>query len=73
MDNNIELKIVLNQVTGEVSLSGPLENKVMVYGLLESAKDAMRLHSVSNQPGKILPVLGALPAEPPGNGSAVPR
>jgi hypothetical protein len=31
---------------GTVSLSGPLDNKTLCYGLLEAAKDAVRDHHV---------------------------
>ena len=61
--NEIELIVGLNQATGEVSVSGPLENKLMAYGLLEAAKDAIREHHTAAP--KIMPVRGTLAAVPP--------
>ena len=64
---DIELTIRFNQVTGDLSIAGPVENKVMAYGLLEAAKDAIRENHAA--PPKIVPVHGQLA----GNGSAPPR
>ena len=36
-----ELKIQL-MADGQIQLSGPLSNKLLVYGMLECAKDAIR-------------------------------
>lgn len=37
----IELKIIL-QDDGQLMVGGPIEDKVLCYGLLEAAKDAIR-------------------------------
>lgn len=36
----IELKISMNQ-QGQIQVSGPLENKIACYGLLEAAKETI--------------------------------
>ena len=44
---------------GSVAVSGPIENKILVYGLLEAAKEAIRHFHEQNQkrvqPVSILP------------------
>lgn len=35
---------------GKMSLQGPLENKVVCYGILESAKDVIRAFQAQAQP-----------------------
>ena len=39
----ITLKIELDE-QGQISISGPIHDKILCYGLLESAKDAVREH-----------------------------
>ena len=39
--NSIQLIIQLDEA-GKISVNGPLDNKVLCYGLLESAKEAIR-------------------------------
>ncbi len=56
---------------GSVSVSGPIEDKTLAYGLLECAKDAIRDFVVSQQ--KLVQPVGAMPTivrlrEPDGNG-----
>lgn len=47
---------------GRVTVSGPIDNKLLCYGLLESAKDAIRDYIVANaklvQPVALVPRLG---------------
>jgi hypothetical protein len=54
----IELKITMDDA-GHIGLSGPLQNIIMVYGLLEAAKDALRAHMKQNesliQPATLVP------------------
>jgi hypothetical protein len=39
---DIILKITFNPQTGQVSVDGPVEQKLLCFGLLELAKDAVR-------------------------------
>jgi hypothetical protein len=39
----VKIEIVLT-ATNQLQLSGPLEDKVLMYGLLERAKDIVRAH-----------------------------
>ena len=36
----IELRIIMDE-NGQINVSGPIDNKVLAYGLLECAKDAI--------------------------------
>jgi hypothetical protein len=38
---DIILTITLKPTTGQVSVSGPIDNKTMAYGMLATAKDAI--------------------------------
>jgi hypothetical protein len=38
----IQIVITFDPSTGQVNLQGPLENPIMLYGVLESAKDVYR-------------------------------
>ena len=55
-----ELKIVMDD-NGQVSVSGPIQNKILAYGLLEVARDAIHEHSEQSksliQPVSVLPKL----------------
>ena len=46
----VTLEIVFNQETGEVGVRGPLHDKLLCYGLLSLAKDAIRSHQQEPQP-----------------------
>jgi hypothetical protein len=37
----VTLTITMNMQNGQVSVSGPIDNKLMAYGMLASAKDAI--------------------------------
>lgn len=46
---------------GRVTVSGPIDNKLLCYGLLESAKDAIREFQLNQkliQPVALVPRLG---------------
>jgi len=45
----VQLIVTLNTVNGQVSVSGPIQNKILCYGLLEAAKDAVRDYVAKNQ------------------------
>jgi hypothetical protein len=38
----VQIVISLDQVTNKISVNGPIQNKILCYGLLEAAKDAVR-------------------------------
>lgn len=40
---------------GAVSVTGPLENQLICYGLLEVARDAIQTHVAKQQAAKIRP------------------
>ena len=42
----VEIRITMNEL-GQVSVTGPLANRAMVYGMLELAKDAVRDYKAS--------------------------
>ena len=41
---------------GQISLNGPLHNKMLVYGILECAKDALRELGAKQEQPLIMPV-----------------
>lgn len=41
MNPKAQLTITLDQ-TGKISVSGPIDNKLLAYGLLEAARDAIK-------------------------------
>lgn len=45
---NVELKIVINEA-GQVGISGPIENKMLCYGLLEIAREIIYTHNEQNK------------------------
>lgn len=42
---NLQLTIVMDPQTGQVSLTGPINDKLFCYGLLELAKECIRTHA----------------------------
>lgn len=57
----VELKISFNPATNEVAFSGPLENKLLCYGLLEMARDAVKSFGEKTVAQRGLQVVGAMP------------
>ncbi len=55
---NIQLVISFDQATGQVSVSGPIDNKLLSYGLLEVARDTIAAHKATNG---IVPIRAKLP------------
>jgi hypothetical protein len=53
----IELKIVLDD-TGHASVSGPIDNTLLSYGLLEIARDAIKAHAEQKKASAIIPANG---------------
>lgn len=65
----IQFVITYDQSTGQVQIQGPVENKVLVYGLMELVKDAVRQASEAAQKnGGLVVARQALPVTPPKNG-----
>ena len=62
----IEILITLHD-TGQLTITGPIQNKALAYGLLELAKDAIRNAETPKAPDIIVPVRLM-----PGNGGTQP-
>ena len=39
---SLNAQLVINVVNGQIQVTGPIHDKVLCYGLLEAAKDAIR-------------------------------
>jgi hypothetical protein len=54
-----EVKLLITFSNGEVNVQGPLGEKLLCYGLLEMAKDAIRKHEETAarlvQPATVVP------------------
>lgn len=50
----IQLTITLDPTTAQIGVEGPVNDKTLCYGMLESAKDAIREHCAKNQAGIVL-------------------
>ncbi len=50
----LTLVISLNAVTGGINVNGPINDRVLCYGILEMAKDAIRKHNEA----KVIPLNG---------------
>lgn len=55
----IQLTITLDEKTGQLQVSGPIENRMLCYGMMDLAKDVIR-EQHAPKPG-IVPVHGQLP------------
>lgn len=55
----LQLVITMNP-EGSLNVSGPIQNKLFAYGMLEMAKDAIRQHHIDNQ-NLVQPVGVAIP------------
>jgi hypothetical protein len=49
----IQLTITYDPQTAQVGVSGPIGDKTLCYGMLESAKDAIREHCAAAKPSVI--------------------
>ena len=54
--NNLTWTITLDQQTGQIQLNGPVENLLLVYGIVERVKDMVREIAAHPQPnaGKLV-------------------
>jgi hypothetical protein len=58
-NTTITLVITLDQVTGAVNVAGPVGNLLLVYGMLEAAKDSCReFIKQQNANSRIIPAAG---------------
>ena len=60
----VTISIQLNQATGELAISAPLDQKIVCYGMLTMAMDLVRAHT-PGQAAKILPIHGHLNGKGP--------
>ena len=66
MGNVIAQLVITLQDNGQVEISGPIENKMLVYGMLESARDAIQEHTARVAKGGL--VVPKMSIVPPGAG-----
>jgi hypothetical protein len=55
------LSITFDQLTGQVNVSGPIENYLVCYGMLEAAKDAIRAFAVQRAQNQVITPATFLP------------
>ena len=59
--NTVVLTITLDQATGNVNVTGPIDNKFVAFGMIEMAKEAIsEWHRQNAGGGKIVPVHGRI-------------
>ena len=51
----VQLVITLDQLTGALNVSGPIQSAMLCYGMLETAKDVIRKYVEQNQSPIIKP------------------
>ena len=64
MDNNTTKLTITMSPSGAISVTGPIDNGLLCFGLLEVAKDVVREHIKKKAESGIVPVQILLP----GNG-----
>jgi hypothetical protein len=64
----IQLTITYDPHSNQIGVNGPIEQKTLCYGLLESAKDAIRDHCAKQSGGIVLagPEMPGMPKMPNG-------
>jgi hypothetical protein len=55
------LSITFDQLTGQVSVGGPIENYLVCYGMLEAAKDAIRSFAAQRAQNQVITPATFLP------------
>lgn len=63
MANQAELKITLTQA-GQIQIEGPIDNKMLCYGMMECARDAIKEFTDQKAKSPIVPANGVLPDHP---------
>jgi hypothetical protein len=56
------IRLVIEFKAGKINVTGPIQDKVFCYGLIEAAKDAIRTYADKQKDSAIIPVI----AMPPG-------
>lgn len=56
--------IIRLTIEGKIEVSGPIENKLICYGLLEAGRDAIKEFHDAKARSPIIPVNGAIPNAP---------
>ena len=56
----LKLTIIFDPQTAQISVEGCINDKTLCYGMLESAKDAIREHCAKNASGIIAAPAGAI-------------
>lgn len=57
MNEKLVLTVEFDQVSGQINVNGPINNKTLCYGMLEAAKDAIRDFVAKNtEHSSIMPV-----------------
>jgi hypothetical protein len=56
--SSLQLVITMDQLTGALNVTGPIQNAVICFGMLEAAKDVIRKYIEANQSSIIRPGLG---------------
>lgn len=66
----LKFMIELDQRTGQMQISGPIDDKMLCYAILESAKDAVREHHAERERkmkgGLVMPVMPIPSMKPTG-------
>lgn len=62
MSVQLELRITVSN-TGEIRVYGPIQNKILCYGLLEIAKDIIKTYKPEEQSDIIVPQVAIVPKQ----------
>jgi hypothetical protein len=57
----IQVLITVDQVTGGVNVQGPVGNLMLMYGILEAAKDVCRKFVADQNAGKVIVPAAGMP------------
>jgi len=54
-----EIQLIIKMSPSGIQVAGPIHDKILCYGLLEAARDAIREYKVD--PKRIIPIRGNIP------------
>ena len=58
-NSTLELRITWDQLTGAINVTGPIQNKVLAFGMMEAAKEAVtKYHEAAAKNVVLAPNLG---------------
>lgn len=63
MEPQAKLEIMLNQ-DGSVTIAGPINNKILAYGMLESARKALDDYVPNQRPEIVIPTMRGFNGHP---------